>query len=129
MRSSLAALLVAALSVSPALAQDSFESQLQDGFKLFQTRRAATTLATKPVSPQSRALVDEPLEDVIARSQPSVATVIVPQYQTKGGLLSSLLGREMRLPTGMVAFGTGWVARVSGWDMLLVTNAHVVEGR
>ncbi len=121
MRTLLSALLLAALRV-PAFSADtpSFESMIDAASKAFMQQKAA--------APLSRAIVDQPLVGLIAQAQPSVATVIVSQTKTKGGLLSWALGRELKVPTG-TALGTGWVARSKDSTVLLVTNAHVVAGR
>lgn len=130
MRTPFTALLLAALCVQASAATlDSFESAIE---KASQSLRGAQTsdavVAPVPAPAESRAIVDKPLEGVIARSQPSVATVIVSQSKSMGGLLSTFLGRRTEVPIG-VSFGTGWVVRSRGWNVLLVTNAHVVGGR
>ena len=124
------ALLLAELCVpASAAAPDSFEGLVEQASQSLRGGSSAdAVIAPVPVPAQAREAVDGPVEAVIARSQPSVATVIVSQSKSMGGLLSSFLGRRTEVPIG-VAFGTGWVVRARGFDMLLVTNAHVVEGR
>ncbi|MBI4422238.1 MAG: trypsin-like peptidase domain-containing protein [Elusimicrobia bacterium] len=113
-----AAFLLALALARPASSELSFGQQVAEGLEALRQARAGLSAGQAA----ARAL-DEHTADVVERSLPSVATIVVKGPAKRFSLLAAVLrrGEKAYVPAGM---GTGWVARADG---LLVTNAHVVE--